>query len=109
MASNGNPNSINLGCINCTKLEAKLACYTGYHVCTTVEIDSFAFQAAYTLGYVYYCACDTEANFLCLMFQVQWGTVIWSYEATAGIPTTVTDEESSEIDTTIGLGLCCQN
>eukprot|EP00331_Platyophrya_macrostoma_P000433 CAMPEP_0176405312 /NCGR_PEP_ID=MMETSP0127-20121128/267_1 /TAXON_ID=938130 /ORGANISM="Platyophrya macrostoma, Strain WH" /LENGTH=366 /DNA_ID=CAMNT_0017784355 /DNA_START=22 /DNA_END=1122 /DNA_ORIENTATION=- len=91
IGSNDDPNSIQLGCINCTSSEAQVSCLSNYHVCTTIELDAFAFQNAYTLGWV------------------QWGTVIWSYETVTTAATATESGETSDESGTVGLGICCEN
>jgi hypothetical protein len=49
---NANPSALMLGCINCPIRTAKNACLLGYHLCTSMEIHSFAFETAKDLGWV---------------------------------------------------------
>jgi hypothetical protein len=50
----GNAHSgyVQLGCVNCPLSIAKNVCVEGYHLCTTIELHSQAFQVAKTMGWV---------------------------------------------------------
>ena len=46
------PHSIELGCINCSFSRGLNSCTDGFHLCTTVEVYSFAFNAAKSMGWL---------------------------------------------------------
>jgi hypothetical protein len=73
------PHSIELGCLNWDFNSAYDACTDEYHLCTTVEIYSFAFAAAKSMGWM------------------SSGQRLWSDRST---------EQDSE---DLGLAVCCRN
>ncbi|CAI2373881.1 unnamed protein product [Moneuplotes crassus] len=73
------PHSIQLGCVNCGINRASQSCTDEYHLCTTIELYSFAFSAAKSMGWA------------------RSGQRIWSDRAE--------EEDSSDL----GLALCCRN
>jgi hypothetical protein len=50
---NFDSSSVQLGCIDCNVLDAKKSCMEGYHVCTSMEIHSVAYQIAVNQGWVF--------------------------------------------------------
>lgn len=70
---------IQLGCVECSLEDANSACNTGYHLCTTIELHSGAYDVVRANGW--YLVSPT----------------VWSYSAL---------EESFDSDV-LGLGICC--
>jgi hypothetical protein len=73
------PRFVTLGCVECGLEKASLACDTGYHLCTTIELHAGAYSAAESVGW-------TEVS-----------PMVWSYSAL-----------QEDFDPSVkGLGLCC--
>jgi Concanavalin A-like lectin/glucanases superfamily len=49
---NVHPDYVILGCLDCPALEASKSCVEGYHLCTTVELHTAAYQVAKISGWV---------------------------------------------------------
>lgn len=79
LGSGTDPHSIELGCLNCNFDAAYTSCTDEYHLCTTVEVYSFAFAAAKSMGWM------------------RAGQRIWSDRST---------EQGSE---ELGLAVCCRD
>lgn len=50
LGSGDDPNSIELGCLSCDIKTAETSCTSEYHLCTTVELYSYGFSAAKSMG-----------------------------------------------------------
>jgi Concanavalin A-like lectin/glucanases superfamily len=50
--------AVHLGCIDCDVFTAKKSCFEGFHLCTSMELHSLAYQIAKTQGWVCICMSD---------------------------------------------------
>ncbi|EGR32484.1 NLI interacting factor-like phosphatase family protein, putative [Ichthyophthirius multifiliis] len=78
------PSFLHLGCINCELETAKQSCIQGYHLCTSLEIYSGAYNVARIMGWI-------EHN-----------NNIWSYNQLFQI-----DNQEDSGSANSGIGICC--
>jgi hypothetical protein len=71
---------LKLGCHDCNLTVASDSCPDDFHLCTTIELNTGAYQATRAIGWA------------------EWNTHVWSHGAM-----------SSQYNGTIGLGLCCKD
>mmetsp|Transcript_11437 Transcript_11437/g.9835 ORF Transcript_11437/g.9835 Transcript_11437/m.9835 type:complete len:192 (+) Transcript_11437:575-1150(+) len=77
---NMQPRYVLLGCLNCPIKQANSSCIEGYHLCSSIELNSGAYQVGRSMGWVH------------------WDTNVWEY----------TKEKKGDTEE-VGVGLCCNN